>query len=189
MVSTLRWLLIDTLHHRTGILPPKWNFRKLRDRITAYDRLIEIHYRYYQWHSNALIAVTIAKLDPAAVRRDLNETQLFNAEQAGEGEYAGTDALVREILQNFLDAGIGNGPVQVRLELHPNFEGPNAARKASYCRRLESPLSGRQVGFSFAGHLDPNAFRNRLVSWSSKSSEPAASEETRIRNAKDCDAA
>ena len=34
-----------------------------------------------------------AKFDPAAVRRDPNETQLFKAEQAAEGEYAGTDAL------------------------------------------------------------------------------------------------
>ena len=45
-----------------------------------------------------------AKLDPAAVRRDPNETQLFKSEQA---EYAGTDALVREILQNSIDAGTG----------------------------------------------------------------------------------
>ena len=62
LVSTLRWLLIDTLHHRTGIRPPKWNFRKLKDRVTAYDRLIEIHYRYYQWHANALIAITVSAL-------------------------------------------------------------------------------------------------------------------------------
>jgi hypothetical protein len=26
----------------------------------AYNRLIEIHYRYYQFHSNTLLAVTIA---------------------------------------------------------------------------------------------------------------------------------
>ncbi len=67
-MSTLRWLLIDTLHHRTGINPPNWNFRKLKDRVAAYDRLIEIHYRYYQWHANALIAVTIS----AALRWTVN---------------------------------------------------------------------------------------------------------------------
>lgn len=58
LVSTFRWLTIDTLHHHTGIAPPRWNFRKLKDRVAAYDRLIEIHYRYYQWHANGLIAVT-----------------------------------------------------------------------------------------------------------------------------------
>ena len=62
LVSTLRWLLIDTLHHRTGVRPPRWDFRKLKDRVTAYDRLIEIHYRYYQFHANSLLAVSISAL-------------------------------------------------------------------------------------------------------------------------------
>ena len=60
LVSTLRWLVVDTLHHHTGVRPPNWNFRRLRDRVAAYDRLIEIHYRYYQWHANGLVAVTIS---------------------------------------------------------------------------------------------------------------------------------
>ena len=60
LVSTLRWLLVDTLHHHTGVKPPKWNFKRLRDRVAAYDRLIEIHYRYYPWHANGLVAVTIS---------------------------------------------------------------------------------------------------------------------------------
>jgi hypothetical protein len=62
LVSTLRWLLIDTLHHRTGVRPPRWDFRKLKDRVTAYDRLIEIHYRYYQFHANSLLAVSISAI-------------------------------------------------------------------------------------------------------------------------------
>ena len=60
LVSTLRWLLIDSLHHRTGITPPKVGFASLKDAVGAFDRLIEIHYRYYQWHANALIAATMA---------------------------------------------------------------------------------------------------------------------------------
>ena len=60
LVSTLRWLLIDCLHHRTGLPTPKWNFRKLKDSVEAFEQLIEIHYRYYQWHANSLIAVTLA---------------------------------------------------------------------------------------------------------------------------------
>lgn len=62
------------------------------------------------------------KLDPAVVRRDPNETQLFKADQAGDDEYAGTDVLVREILQNSIDAATGKGPVRVRLALHPNAD-------------------------------------------------------------------
>ncbi|MCP4175459.1 MAG: hypothetical protein GY758_32330 [Fuerstiella sp.] len=60
LVSTLRWLTIDSLHHRTGIGKPSWNFRRLKDKVEAFDHLIQIHYRYYQWHANSLISVTLA---------------------------------------------------------------------------------------------------------------------------------
>ena len=60
LVSTLRWLLIDSLHHGTGIDKPNIDFSRLKDSVDAFDRLIEIHYRYYQWHANALIASMIA---------------------------------------------------------------------------------------------------------------------------------
>ncbi len=45
-------------------------------------------------------------LSAASVRRDPNETELFKTEQAGEGEYSGTDALVREVIQNSLTLDI-----------------------------------------------------------------------------------
>jgi hypothetical protein len=60
LVSTLRWLLIDSLHHGTGVDKPNIDFSRLKDSVEAFDRLIEIHYRYYQWHANTLIASTIA---------------------------------------------------------------------------------------------------------------------------------
>ena len=60
LVSTLRWLLIDSLHHATGIEKPNIDFSRLKDSVDAFDRLIEIHYRYYQWHANALVASMIA---------------------------------------------------------------------------------------------------------------------------------
>ena len=48
-----------------------------------------------------------AELRGDEVRRDPNESELFKTEQTEEGEYASTDALVREILQNAIDAGCG----------------------------------------------------------------------------------
>lgn len=92
-----------------------------------------------------------AKLDPAAVRRDPNETQLFKAEQAGEDEYAGTDALVREILQNSMDAGTGDGPVRVRLSLHGPQNLPPQSRLAAYFGRLQAPLLHRDIEFHADG--------------------------------------
>ena len=59
-VSTLRWLLMDSLHHATGIRQPHFDFSKLKDAVEAFDRLIEIHYRYYQWHANSLVALVLA---------------------------------------------------------------------------------------------------------------------------------
>ena len=59
-VSTLRWLVIDTIHHCTGIKKPEWDFTRLQSRTAAFETLIEIHYRYYQAYSNGLIAVAIA---------------------------------------------------------------------------------------------------------------------------------
>lgn len=87
------------------------------------------------------------RLAGAAVRRDPNETQLFKTEQTDEGEYAGTDALVREILQNSMDAAAATGPVRIRLALHAPDELPSRERLSLYFSRLESPLRHREIGF------------------------------------------
>ena len=57
MASTLRWLLIDTLHHWTGLRQPPWDFSQLADRVSAFDTLIEIHYRFYQHYANMIVAL------------------------------------------------------------------------------------------------------------------------------------
>jgi len=59
-VSTLRWLLIDSLHHHTGLQQPAWDFSRLADRTAAFDVLIEIHYRYYQAYANTVIGLPLA---------------------------------------------------------------------------------------------------------------------------------
>lgn len=65
--STIRWMVIDAIHHRTGIRPPVWNFSKLTKNVAAFDQLIEIHYRYYQWHANTFVALNFAVLLRAMV--------------------------------------------------------------------------------------------------------------------------
>lgn len=47
-VSTLRWLVIDPLHHATGVPRPERSFRSFDRTVEAYQVLGEIHYRYYQ---------------------------------------------------------------------------------------------------------------------------------------------
>src|SRR5262249_5173792 len=36
IVSTVRWLVIDTLHHRTGLKPPNWDFALLEKNVAAF---------------------------------------------------------------------------------------------------------------------------------------------------------
>ena len=50
-VSTIRWLVIDSIHHHTGIQQPNWDFSRLGQTVAAYDVLKEIHYRYFQFYA------------------------------------------------------------------------------------------------------------------------------------------
>jgi hypothetical protein len=59
-VSTARWLLIDALHHRTGVRPPAWDFALLARNVQAFELLVEIHYRYYKFYANMVVALAWA---------------------------------------------------------------------------------------------------------------------------------
>jgi len=56
-VSTVRWLTIDTLHHRTGVPLPAWDFSRLQENIAAFDVLVEFHYRFYLFYANMVVAI------------------------------------------------------------------------------------------------------------------------------------
>lgn len=56
VVSSLRWLLVDTLHHVTGLRRPDWDDANLPDRLPAFSVIVENHYRYYQCNANLAVA-------------------------------------------------------------------------------------------------------------------------------------
>jgi hypothetical protein len=56
-VSGIRWLVIDTIHHLTGLTRPAWKFVNLDDKLKGFLTLNEGHYRYYQFYANMFIAV------------------------------------------------------------------------------------------------------------------------------------
>lgn len=58
IVSCFRWLLVDQLHALMGITAPHFNAQALQEHPTAFNYLVESHYRYYQFYANTLIAVT-----------------------------------------------------------------------------------------------------------------------------------
>ena len=59
-VSAVRWLLIDGLHHRTGLKPPAWDFALLEKNVPAFELLLHGHYRYYKFYANMVVALLCA---------------------------------------------------------------------------------------------------------------------------------
>jgi hypothetical protein len=59
-VSAVRWLLLDSLHHRTGIRPPAWDFARLDKNVAGFEYLVLIHYRYYKFYANMVVALAWA---------------------------------------------------------------------------------------------------------------------------------
>lgn len=69
-LSAIRFHVVDRLHHVSGVRQPKWDFRRLRDAVSAYKLLNEIHYKYYLFHGNGLIALTFVYFCRQATVRD-----------------------------------------------------------------------------------------------------------------------
>ncbi len=59
ILSAVRWAVIDTIYHRTGIPPPRWNFGKLPLVLDAFESLADAHYHFYQFYSNMLMALVL----------------------------------------------------------------------------------------------------------------------------------
>ena len=59
-VSTIRWAIVDAIHQRSGIKQPSWDFSRLAGREDSFEFLIAIHYRFYQFYSNSMIAIVVA---------------------------------------------------------------------------------------------------------------------------------
>jgi len=57
LVSTVRWMTIDRIHHFTGISAPGLDFARLGDRLSAFELLVSGHYQFYQWHANMAVAI------------------------------------------------------------------------------------------------------------------------------------
>ena len=60
--STIRWLIIDRIHHWTGVPRPRWDFSRLQANVAAFETLVEIHYRYTQFYGGALVSLTFVYL-------------------------------------------------------------------------------------------------------------------------------
>lgn len=61
-VSAVRWALLDTLHHLTGLPAPAWDFSELPQKLPAFEAVAEDHYRYYQFYANSCVATALTYL-------------------------------------------------------------------------------------------------------------------------------
>ena len=55
-VSTIRWAVVDTIHHHTGIRQPSFDFSKLQSNVAGFTILVDDLYRYYQFYGGFLVA-------------------------------------------------------------------------------------------------------------------------------------
>lgn len=59
IVSAIRWVIIDTLYHHTGIPPPQWNLHRLPQVLDTFESFVEAHYHFYQFYANMLMALLV----------------------------------------------------------------------------------------------------------------------------------
>lgn len=58
-VSTVRWIILDNIHARTGLPSPDLDFSRLQENIDAYHAAVDYHYRYYQFYGGSIVSMLI----------------------------------------------------------------------------------------------------------------------------------
>jgi hypothetical protein len=55
--NMIRWAIVDTIHHWTGLHRPDWDFSSLQANDEAYHTLNELFFRYHQAYGNTAVAI------------------------------------------------------------------------------------------------------------------------------------
>jgi hypothetical protein len=56
IINAVRWALLDTLHHHTGLVRPDLDFSRSQENLEAFQLAVEHNYRYYQFHGSMVLA-------------------------------------------------------------------------------------------------------------------------------------
>lgn len=59
ILNAFRWLLVDSLHHATGLRRPAWDDRLLESRLNAFTRLVQDHFQFHQFYANTALALLV----------------------------------------------------------------------------------------------------------------------------------
>jgi hypothetical protein len=63
-IGVLRWAGLDSLHRWMGLATPQWDFVKLQGNVEAFERMVQYHFRYYQFYGHTLIVLVVAAMLP-----------------------------------------------------------------------------------------------------------------------------
>ncbi|KAA3605829.1 MAG: hypothetical protein DWQ01_18670 [Planctomycetota bacterium] len=62
VINAVRWLIIDPALLLSGLTRPDWNAVQLQGRLSAFERLVEDHFRYFQFYANTALGSLVAFL-------------------------------------------------------------------------------------------------------------------------------
>lgn len=54
-----RWIVVDTVNSWTGLRRPVWDDQRLTERLSAFNLIVEHHYRYYQFYGSTLLILPV----------------------------------------------------------------------------------------------------------------------------------
>ncbi|MDX1930565.1 MAG: hypothetical protein SFV81_28840 [Pirellulaceae bacterium] len=74
ILSAVRWLILDHLHHATGIQAPALDFRNLERKQASFMLVVENNYRFYLFYGNTLMGMLLLGL--TAFSKDAQLTRL-----------------------------------------------------------------------------------------------------------------
>ena len=64
ILSTLRWAIVDSVHHHSGIMPPTWEDPGDPSRLALYQLVVEFHYRFYQFYGSMWLVLLFLAITP-----------------------------------------------------------------------------------------------------------------------------
>lgn len=68
VVNAVRWALVDSLHHQTGLVRPQLDFARLQSNLEAFQLAVEHNYRYYQFYASMVLATVFYSVADQAAR-------------------------------------------------------------------------------------------------------------------------
>ena len=74
--DVVRWFTLKVVETGLGLPGPSWNDATLSDRLAAFDRLVEDHFRYHQFYGNAAIAILVAYVSWRGTHEDAGVTAI-----------------------------------------------------------------------------------------------------------------